>query len=183
MERTDTVNVIDIRPAAPDQVPAILDYVMAARASIFPQLDATQVPDDLARFDEVYLASNQGCFLLAWQKGRIVGAIGYLPYDQRFSQLQLPATDIVEVVRLFVSPSCRGAGVAKALYAALLAQARQAGVATLYLHTHPFLPGAIAFWQKKGFEVIDVESDPVWQTTHMRVDLGAASSRSTRASS
>ena len=177
------MNAIDIRPAAPDQIPAILDYVMAARASVFPQLDATQVPDDLARFDEVYLASNQGCFLLAWQEGQIVGAIGYLPYDQRFSQLRLPATDIVEVVRLFVSPSCRGAGVAKALYAALLAQAHQAGVATLYLHTHPFLPGAIAFWQKQGFEVIDVESDPVWQTTHMRLDLGAASSRSTRASS
>ena len=177
------MNTIDIRPATPDQIPAILEYVMAARASIFPQLDATQVPDDLARFDEVYLASNQGCFLLAWQEGQIIGAIGYLPYDQRFSQLQLPTTDIVEVVRLFVSPSCRGAGLARALYAALLAQARQAGVATLYLHTHPFLPGAIAFWEKQGFEVIDVEADPVWQTTHMRLDLGAASSRHTLASS
>ncbi|MBD8730189.1 GNAT family N-acetyltransferase [Pseudomonas sp. CFBP 13710] len=162
------MNAVDIRPVQSNQVAATLDYVMAARASIFPQLDATQVPDDLARFAEVYLGSAQGCFLLAWQAGQIVGSIGYLPYDQRFNQLQLPLEATVEVVRLFVSPSCRGAGVAKALYAALLAQARAAGVRTLYLHTHPFLPGAIAFWQKQGFEVLDVESDPVWQTTHMR---------------
>lgn len=177
------MSTIAIRPAEPGQVPAIVDYVMAARASIFPQLDATKVPEDLARFDEVYLGDGRGCFLLAWQDSQIVGAIGYLPYDRRFSQLRLPGTDTVEVVRLFVSPSCRGAGVAKALYAALLAQALRAGVGTLYLHTHPFLPGAIAFWQKQGFEVLDIESDPVWQTTHMRLDLEAASSRPTLASS
>lgn len=162
------MNAIDIRPVEPGQVRATLAYVMAARASIFPQLDPAQVPDDLARFSQVYLDGGQGCFLLAWQDGRIVGSIAYLPYDQRFEQLQLLAVGTVEVVRLFVSPTCRGAGVAKALYAALLVRARAAAVRTLYLHTHPFLPGAIAFWQKQGFEVIDVEADPVWQTTHMR---------------
>jgi len=49
--------------------------------------------------------------------------------------------------------------------------AEQAGVECLYLHTHPFLPGAIAFWERQGFVVIDVEQDPVWQTTHMQLTL------------
>jgi hypothetical protein len=37
----------------------------------------------------------------------------------------------------------------------------------LYLHTHPFLPGALGFWERQGFRIVDVESDPVWRTTHM----------------
>ena len=37
----------------------------------------------------------------------------------------------------------------------------------LYQHTHPFLPGAIRFWEKQGFSLTDVETDPVWNTTHM----------------
>ncbi|AZE68210.1 acetyltransferase [Pseudomonas synxantha] len=41
----------------------------------------------------------------------------------------------------------------------------------VYLHTHPFLPGAIDFWIRQGFEVVDVEADPVWQTTHMHRSL------------
>ena len=38
----------------------------------------------------------------------------------------------------------------------------------MYLHTHPFLPGAIDFWLRQGFEVVDVDADPVWRTTHMQ---------------
>ncbi|MNP68286.1 hypothetical protein D3C76_1642210 [compost metagenome] len=58
------------------------------------------------------------------------------------------------------------------MFAALRQAAEQAGVECLYLHTHPFLPGAIAFWERQGFVVIDVEQDPVWQTTHMQLRLG-----------
>jgi hypothetical protein len=39
------------------------------------------------------------------------------------------------------------------------------------MHTHPFLPGAIGFWQKHGFEIVEQEEDPVWQTTHMQMVL------------
>ena len=42
------------------------------------------------------------------------------------------------------------------------------GVEVLYLHTHPFLPGALEFWQGKGFAVLQREADPVWQTIHMQ---------------
>jgi len=62
-------------------------------------------------------------------------AIGYLPYDGRFSQLNYRGRKTVAVV---------------------------------YLHTHPFLPGAIDFWGRQGFEIVDVEDDPAWCTTPMQ---------------
>jgi len=71
-------------------------------------------------------------------------------------------------VRLFVEPEYRRGGLGRRLYGALKDLAREEGVEVLYLHTHPFLPGAIEFWQRLGFVILDVEDDPVWQTTHMQ---------------
>jgi len=57
------------------------------------------------------------------------------------------------------------------LYRTLEGMAQANGVEVVYLHTHPFLPGAIDFWIRQGFDVVDVEADPVWQTTHMHRPL------------
>ena len=65
----------------------------------------------------------------------------------------------------------RRCGLVGELYRSLEALARADGVEVVYLHTHPFLPGAIDFWIRQGFEVVDVEADPVWQTTHMHRSL------------
>jgi GNAT superfamily N-acetyltransferase len=151
-------------------VPAVLAFVLEARAELFPTLSATGMPDDLARFEAVYLHGD-GQFLIARAEGQIVAAIGYLPYDGRFPQLNYQGLKSVEVVRLFVLPSFRRSGLAGELYRVLEAKARAEGVEVVYLHTHPFLPGAIDFWVRQGFEVVDVEADPVWRTTHMQRHL------------
>ena len=101
-------------------------------------------------------------------EGQIVAGIGYLPYDGRFPQLNYQGRKTVEVVRLFVLPAFRRCGLAGELYRALEVQAKEDRVAMMYLHTHPFLPGAIDFWLRQGFEVVDVDADPVWRTTHMQ---------------
>lgn len=149
-------------------VAEVIEFVMAARAQIFPMLDATLLPADLQHFERVYLSGEDGCFWLARSEGEIVAAIGYLPYDHRFAQLDYAGRRTVEIVRLFVAPQFRRFGLAKALYERLREHAAAAGVQVLYLHTHPFLPGAIRFWERQGFTVTDVENDPVWQTTHMQ---------------
>lgn len=154
-------------------MPAAIAFVMQARADLFPTLAAAGMPADLQQFEQVYL-QGQGRFLLARCAGQIVAAIGYLPYDHRFSQLDYRGQKVVEVVRLFVRPAYRRGGLAGELYRALRALALQDQVQVLYLHTHPFLPGAIGFWQKHGFQIIDVEDDPVWQTTHMQCRLPLA---------
>jgi GNAT superfamily N-acetyltransferase len=110
-------------------------------------------------------------------QGQLIGTIAFRAYDGRFARLAghlAPAGGrVVEVVRLFVLPPWRRAGVAGALVAALTDEARARGVRLLYLHTQAFLDGALAFWQSQGFGVIDREADPLWQTIHMARDLRA----------
>jgi GNAT superfamily N-acetyltransferase len=155
-----------IQTVSDADIPEVLDFVLNARAELFPKLSATGIPDDLARFAEVYLR-GAGRFLIARYEGQIVASIGYLPYDRRFPHLPYPDLKVVEIVRLFVLPSQRRSGLAGALYRSIKDLAFADGVEVIYLHTHPFLPGAIEFWQRQGFKIIDVDADPVWQTTHM----------------
>ncbi len=159
-----------IRAVTTADIPEVLAFVLEARAELFPKLDATGMPADLAHFEAIYVRGD-GRFLVACDQGQIVAAIGYLPYDGRFPQLNYQGQKTVEVVRLFVLPAFRRLGLARALYLALEAQAKADRVAVMYLHTHPFLPGAIDFWLRQGFEVVDVDADPVWRTTHMQHTL------------
>ncbi|MFJ3451681.1 GNAT family N-acetyltransferase [Pseudomonas sichuanensis] len=145
----------------------VVDFIDTARRGLFPMLADSPMPRDLACFEESYL-EGEGLFLVAHDQGRLVAGIGYLPYDHRFAQLDYRARRTVEVVRLFVVPEYRRHGLARELFAALSAAAQRAGVEWLYLHTHPFLPGAIRFWEGQGFAIVDVERDPVWRTTHMQ---------------
>jgi len=162
---------MDIVPAQQQDVAAVLEFVLRARAEIFPMLDSAGMPADLANFAQVYLEGGGGKFLIARRDGEIVAAIGYLPYDGRFAQLDYGHQRVVEIVRLFVIPQLRRSGLASRIFLELKEQARQQGVEVLYLHTHPFLPGAVGFWQRQGFHVVDVEDDPVWRTTHMECGL------------
>ncbi len=158
------ITITEVHPA---DIPQTVDFVMRARAEIFPLLDTVTVPPDLAGFEQAYLSGKDGKFLIARCDERIIAAVGYLPYDHRFPQLDYTGRRTVEVVRLYVTPEFRGDGLASQLCQALWTHADEGAIEVLYLHTHPFLPGAIRFWEKRGFAVTDVENDPVWNTTHM----------------
>jgi hypothetical protein len=103
-----------IQTATDADIPDVLSFVLQARAELFPKLGATGMPADLAQFEAIYLLGD-GRFLIARVEGQIVAAIGYLPYDARFPQLN--------------------------------------------------------YHDRKTVEVVDVEADPVWQTTHMQRHL------------
>ena len=164
-----------ISHATPNEVPAIVSFTRAARTNMFPMLDALSHDEhadrELATFQQTYLNHPDGAFLTAQIDGVLVATIAYVPYDYRFPQLSLGQGRVVEVVRLYVDPAFRRTGLASQLFAALAKTAWERRIEQLYLHTHPFLPGAIRFWEKKGFSIIDVEDDPVWRTTHMRLTL------------
>ena len=125
----------------------------------------------------------------------MAGLIAFRKYDGRFShipELQFLSSDgiaddsnanadaadpdghaskgmgeIVEVVRLFVSPEMRNRGIATKLIRALVDLAREDGVGYMYLHTHPFLPGAERLWEKEGWRVLVREEEGVWRSIHM----------------
>ncbi|KAF5624084.1 GNAT family acetyltransferase [Fusarium tjaetaba] len=166
---------ITIHPATHDEITAIVNFITKARADMFPFLDQTSSDQmalkELDIFKDRYLDHPQGAFLTVCSEGRLIATIGYVAYDGRFSHLSLEPENVVEVLRLYVEPEWRRAGIASKLFDTLVETARQSGVEQLYLHTHPFLPNAIDFWKGKGFSVITVDEDPVWQTTHMKRSL------------
>ncbi|USP81384.1 hypothetical protein yc1106_08658 [Curvularia clavata] len=170
-----------IEPVTTSTTNEVVRFINHARRAMFPELHA-QLEDDVARWVQ------SGCFLCARKfttsateqekfntkeerGGDIIATIGYVPYDDRFAHL-LQYNDgrrTVELVRLFVVPEYRRCGLASELVHAIkrcAAEEKEESV-RLYLHTHPFLPGAISFWEKQGFRVVFAEEDEVWRTTHM----------------
>lgn len=161
-----------IRKAQASDREAIIPFVQAARHHMFgARIDASAVPEDMCTFDQTY-CEGPGCFLIGEDSaGTLSGCIGWRAYDHRFPSLDYHGQSIVEVVRLFVAPSSRRSGLGSALFCALRAEAQKAGIEVLYLHTHPFLPGAIQFWERQGFRTRMIDEDPVWQTIHMDAAL------------
>jgi GNAT superfamily N-acetyltransferase len=68
--------------------------------------------------------------------------------------LRALAADAAEVKRMYVAPSARGRGVAKALLAALEDAARERGWTTLRLETGPRQPEAIGLYSRAGYRPI-----------------------------
>lgn len=152
------------RVVAHEEVEGLLH---SARKEMFlGRMDPDNVPFDLQNFERNYLCP-EGCMLLARQDQASIGSIGYRSYDGRFPHLALPAGNTVEVARLFILPQWRRQGVASQLFTQLVKIAMAQGVRVLYLHTHPFLVGAVEFWQSLGFEILERDPDPLWQTIHM----------------
>ncbi|KAF5027612.1 hypothetical protein F66182_283 [Fusarium sp. NRRL 66182] len=166
---------ITIQRATLDEVPAIVDFMIKARADMFPFLDQeaneSHAAKELANFQKNYLEHPQGAFLTVQSDAQLVGTIGYSAYDNRFPHLEFDSGPVVEVLRLYIDTEWRRMRLASKLVDALKESAKQAGIKHLYLHTHPFLPHAIAFWKRHGFSIITVDDDPVWQTTHMKWPL------------
>ena len=181
-------------------------FVNASRRILFPSLGCDTVLDDPRVLETGYVlvARDHSNVIVAaiayvpfnYRFPHLPWPIGRLPEDDRSltSSHQTSAKSstsslnssihplvhpykIVEVIRLFVLPEYRRHGLAASLFKALKDHAIASGVNFIYLHTHPFLPGAIHFWKLQGFDVICVdEEDEVWQTHHMRMMLEPATS-------
>lgn len=152
---------------------------LSAWMSLFGAKASKPHPDH-AEFKSTYSHPNGRLLVASTPKKEIAGIIAYRKYDRRFEQPELAfddTTKIVEVVRLFVEPELRGQGIATSLIKALVERAREDGAGVMYLHTHPFLPGAQYLWEKEGWRVVIREEEEPWFTIHMRRDLAYSCSR------
>lgn len=84
----------------------------------------------------------RGVFLVAWLDSRPVGCAGLKEVD----------TGVAELKRLYVAPSARGHGVARALLAAVEEHARAAGAARIRLITGEAQPEAVSLYASTGWE-------------------------------
>jgi GNAT superfamily N-acetyltransferase len=153
----------NIQPVPFEAADEYITFINDARSQMFP--GRSLAPDNAS------LLGHGTCFLEARDGKQLIAAIGFVPYNHRFPQFKYHDVRTVEVVRLYVEPRYRRSGLATALFKELCERAKEQDLGRLYMHTHPFLPGAIGFWQKHGFEIVEQEEDPVWQTTHMQMVL------------
>ncbi len=83
-------------------------------------------------------------FFLAWIDGVPGGCGGFRRHDE----------GVAEIKRMYVEPTARGRGVARALLARLEEAARAAGYRELWLETGTRQPEAIALYESSGYTPI-----------------------------
>lgn len=161
---------IQVKRAEEMNSKAVVAFLTEQRSALFPMLSAKEQPADILQFESFYTESAGGAFFVACsEEGKVMGTIGLCPYDGRLKQIAGLYDESVtaEVVRCYIDPVYRRLGIGTILFQAVEKEAERLGYRTLYLHTHPFLPGGIPFWQHLGFQERLAEDDPVWQTLHM----------------
>ncbi|GGK69529.1 GNAT family N-acetyltransferase [Rufibacter glacialis] len=163
---------IEIKEIEQGRIPELVTYVREFRKGLFPMIDHSVIPEDLANFEACYVQDEKAVFLVASEAdGTIIGTIGMRRYDHRFPHLDYSGQVANEVLKLFVEPAYRKMGLGRSLVNALKEEATRRGVETLYLHTHPFLSGAKEFWTKQGFQMVCQDDTEVFRTIHMDLAL------------
>lgn len=111
-------------------------------------------PEDVGPLDPAIFSPPGGLFLVAWD-GEAAAACG------AFKRID---HQLAEVNRMYVAPSHRRRGLARAILSALEVHARAAGYLTLRLETGTRQPEAIALYRSAGFAGIPCyppyDSDP-----------------------
>lgn len=102
--------------------------------------DGAAVKADPAQF----LESNRGRFFVAHLAGEPVACAG----------IRHETNAAAELKRMYVRPSARGVGIARALLATCEDAARELGYAELWLETGNMQPEAIALYLSSGYERI-----------------------------
>ena len=106
-------------------------------------------PDDTP-LDHAMFEPPLGSFYVAYADGEPVATGAW----RRTPVRALEATDAAEIKRMYVVPSARGAGVARAVLAHLEATAAAAGIDVLVLETGMKQPEAIALYTSSGYEPV-----------------------------
>lgn len=128
---------LELRPTRLDEpgAAALIDELQADLAVRYGEPDPVPTP-----VDEFW--PPRGVFLVAWLGGRPVGCAGLKEVD----------TGLAELKRMYVAPSARGSGIARALLATLEDHARTAGASRIRLITGEAQPEAVALYASAGWE-------------------------------
>lgn len=135
----------------PDVRAIFAEYLQWADAECEAKMGITfdtqaEVERDLRQLSK-YLPPD-GQLLLARDDGEIVGCVA----------LRRIGPDMAEIKRMYVRPAYRRKGVGRALLAAVMDNARQAGYRTLRLESPPIFTAAHALYRAHGFQ--DIEPYP-----------------------
>ena len=130
---------IEVRPASilSDEATVLIEALNAELSAVYPEPGATHF-----RLDPNEVAPGRGAFFLARLDGEPVGcgAVRLLGDGQD-----------AEIKRMYTAPTARGRGVARAILAAIEAEARRLGAQRLVLETGTRQGAALALYRREGF--------------------------------
>ena len=121
-----TAEIPTVRRAQPGDLDALLPLVRGYREFYRQPPD----PPEERRFIERHLAERTSCIFLAERGSR---SVGFVQLFRTWSTVHLAPSLILE--DLFVEPSARGCGTARALLAAAFTYAKETGAAGMFLET------------------------------------------------
>lgn len=151
-----------IRATSPDDVAAVkmlfLDYLKFVTDYLGQDLSFQGTEKEFADFPQTYTS-----LFLAKRGEENLGAVG----------LKLLKPKLIELKRLYVTPSGRGLGLGYKLSEKVIKDARAHGYDALYLDTDPGLIHANAVYESLGFQDIPqyYENPLGGQSRYMRLDL------------
>lgn len=167
MAKKQSFTIEKVNDETRDQVGA---FMIAIRKTLFPMLDNAALSANTIHDETAYIQQKHAAIFAAFTEDRhVIGTIGIQPYDGRFKQLKACYEHVhtAEIIKCYIAANYRRIGIGTSLFKQATCFCKAEGYETLYLHTHPFLPGGLPFWKARGFVERLTEVDPVWHTIHM----------------
>lgn len=161
--------MVNIRPARPEDAPAIKDVINAAAYEIFG-FDGT-LEESLEHFENqgtyrdledipASYTANGGLLLVAEEDGQVIGSGGVRRLEAHTAELR----------RMWLLQRYQGRGIGRHLLGELMRFARRQGYARVRLQTAPQQARALAFYRKAGFYEIPAYNQETGEVS-MEYDL------------
>ena len=141
--------VIEIRSAVAEDLPAVHRIVSAAYAEFEPRLTAANWARMTVNIAKVIEPGAPGLLRVAQLGDQLAGTVTYLPPGPKDYRRVPPEWAVIRV--LGVDPALRGRGVARALTEDCLALARADHTPAVGLHTAEMMTAARALYEGAGF--------------------------------
>lgn len=149
-------NEITIREITKEDNPFIASIIRSCLAEFGANKPGTVYFDKTTDHLFELFQKKDSAYFIAVQSDKIVGGGGIFP------SLGLPK-GTCELVKMYLLPSSRGAGLGARLMNTCMDTARKIGFDAMYIETLPELSKAISVYEKFGFEYLD---KPLGETGH-----------------
>lgn len=130
-----------LRRANPADSAGALALVEAALREFGLKFDPADTDADLSDFESHYYRRGGDFVVLIDESGTVVGSCGLYPLG----------SDAVELRKMYVAPTLRGAGQGRRLLQWALARGRELGFRKIRLETASVLKTAITLYEQNGF--------------------------------
>ena len=170
-----SIQIVSVKKVSPKQVRVFCLQIIKEVYGYDYRPDWHVDLDSLLQKNGEYSEKQNGAFFVALDNKQLVGTIGIKSLLTKTTLLKKfprygDGKSIGSIWRAYVDKDYRGKGIGKKLVEFAEKFSKDNGHKKIYLHTSKLNPNAVAFWQKRGYEIILEDTDPD-QTIHLEKPL------------